>query len=563
MTSQEKLDQQAAELLKDLIPPLAAWHNQVAKQSNKTLFVQPLGGGAIKEISWQEADDEARRMAAYLRSLDFPQGSRIGLVSKNCAHWIIADIAIMMAGYVSVPLYPNVNADTVEKILVHSETSLLFVGKLDDPKEILAGVPEGLPKVNLPLANHEDSTAQAWDSIIGGQAPISDSPSPNLDDLMTLVYTSGTTGNPKGVMHTHRSLASAPSLTKVLFAPSTEERMLSYLPLSHVAERSVCEMGMFYYGYTLYFAESLETFGQDLRRARPTIFFAVPRIWMKFQQQVYSMMPPKRLKLLMSIPIVRGMVSKKILTAMGLDDCRIALSGAAPISNSLMAFYQKLGLIICEVYGMSENFGFSHSFELGETKVGYVGKNNPGVHTKIASNGEILVKSPCNMLGYYKQPDITAETLDDEGYVHTGDVGSIDDGYLKITGRTKEIFKTSKGKYVAPSPIENLLSNNPVIEQICVVGNGLGQPIALLNLAESAAQESNLKTDLEALLADTNKQLEAHERLTCLVLVAEQWDIDNGFMTPTLKIKRNIIDEFYGDKFEAWAAAREPVIDVR
>ena len=562
MQSLSEVEQHSAKVLSKMITPLAAWHGRVKKQSNDILFYQPQGGGVVREISWQEADQEARQMAAYLRSLELPAGSRIGLVSKNCAHWIIADVAIMMAGHVSVPIYPNVNADMVSKVLVHSESSLVFVGKLDDPKEILAGVPEGLPTINLPLADNNPD-AKEWSDIIAANQAIADTPQPDLDDLMTIVYTSGTTGNPKGVMHSYRSLGAAPTLTQEMFTPSTSERMLSYLPLSHVAERSVCEMGMFYYGYTLYFAESLDTFAEDLRRARPTIFFAVPRIWMKFQQQVYSMMPPKRLKLLLSLPIVRGLVGKKILTGMGLDQCRIALSGAAPISNSLMAFYQKIGLTICEVYGMSENFGFSHSFEIGETKVGYVGKSNPGVHTKIGDNGEILVKSPCNMLGYYKQPDVTAETLDEEGYVHTGDVGTIDDGYLKITGRTKEIFKTSKGKYVAPAPIENHLLNNPSIEQICVVGNGLGQPIALLNLAESAADQEGLIDELETLLDDTNKVLEAHERLYCLVIVSEVWDVDNGFMTPTLKIKRNVIDEFYGDKFEAWATAKKPVIDLR
>ena len=543
--------------------PLAAWHQRIAEFGDRTVFTQPLGGGEIKTYSWSEADREARQIAAFLQSLNLPAGSRIGLASKNCADWIIADIAIMMSGHVSVPVYPNVNAEMVSKVLNHSEAELWFVGKLDETEEIVRGKPDSVKTVALSMAETDKFSADwQWQQLLAEHQPLTGVYEPDLDELCSIIYTSGTTGNPKGVMHSYRSLGAAGALAKMVFNASSDERMLSYLPLSHVAERSVCEMGALYNGYSLFFAESLDTFGQDLQRAKPTMFFAVPRIWMKFQQQVYAAMPPKKLRRLQKIPFLGNMVSKKILSKMGLEECRIALSGAAPISDSLMAFYDRLGLPIVEVYGMSENFGYSHSFDVGEGKTGYVGKTNPGVDCKIADNGEILVRSRCNMLGYYKQPDTTAETLDDGGWVHTGDKGEIHDGYLKITGRTKEIFKTSKGKYVAPAPIENRLQEHPAIEQVCVAGQSLPQALALINLSETA-DEASLKDELEALLKKTNGAIEAHERLSCLVLVPEVWDVDNGFMTPTLKIKRNAIEDEYADKFEDWQARREPVIDLR
>jgi long-chain acyl-CoA synthetase len=448
--------------------------------------------------------------------------------------------------------------DIITHVLTHSESKLLFVGKLDGWDKMKPGVPEGLKCVSYPLSPSNDY--DTWNDIIAHSKPLADVPVRQHDELATIVYTSGTTGMPKGVMHTFATLAAGASKAADVYEITPDERMLSYLPLSHVAERMCVELVMIYEGTHVYFAESLDTFAQDLQRARPTVFFAVPRIWTKFQSGVLAKMPEKKLRTLFRIPILSGIVKKKIRTQLGLNEAKFCLSGAAPISQTLLEWYQTLGIEILEVYGMTENMGYSHSTRKGRARVGYVGQPNPGVEVKLGDGNEILVRSPTTMTGYYKEPEKTAETLDAEGFLHTGDVGRIEpDGNLKITGRIKEIFKTAKGKYVAPFPIENRLLTSSHIEQICVVGNALPQPLALIMLSENdrralaaGANRDAIHQDLQALLKNVNGQLEPHEKLRCLVVVKEEWMPENGFMTPTLKIKRNVLESHYGDQIERW-----------
>ena len=531
-------------------------------------FTQPWPDGSITEYNWQEVGNEVRRMASYLISQDYPAGSKIALMSSNCAHWIMADLAIWMAGHISVPLYPVLNTKTVNQILTHCEAKLMFLGKLDTWDAIDAGIPEGVERITLPICPEAAKQgAKQWQDIVATNEPLTEDPIPELDDIATIIYTSGTTGMPKGVMHSHRNLGAVASLAKLMYDIGEEDRMLSYLPLAHVAERAAVELGQLYSGFPVWFANNLATFGEDLRRAQPTLFFAVPRIWTKFQQQVLAQIPAKKLNLMLKIPIVKGIIGKKLLTAMGLNRVAGAISGAAPISTSLLEWYKKLGIEILEGYAMSENMAYSHATRPGDSQIGYVGLPSPLVDCKIdPDNGEILVKSPCNMVGYYKEPGLTAEAINEEGYLHTGDKGEIDSaGRLKITGRIKEIFKTSKGKYVAPSPIENSLLINSAIEQICVTGADLTQPMALLVLAENVdVNNSDLKAKLteefDALRTSVNKGLDHHENLKCLVIVREQWTTENNLMTPTLKLKRTEIDSFYSDNFDTWMSSKESII---
>jgi long-chain acyl-CoA synthetase len=531
-------------------------------------FTQPWPDGSITEYNWQEVGNEVRRMATYLISQDYPAGSTIALMSSNCAHWIMADLAIWMAGHISVPLYPVLNTKTVGQILAHSEAKLIFLGKLDSWEAIEAGIPEGIERITLPICPAAAKQgATQWQDIVAANEPLTDDPIPALDNIATIIYTSGTTGMPKGVMHSHRNLGAVASLAKLMYDIGEEDRMLSYLPLAHVAERAAVELGQLYSGFSVWFANNLTTFGDDLRRAQPTLFFAVPRIWTKFQQQVLAQIPAKRLNLMLKIPILKGIIGKKLLTAMGLNNVQGAISGAAPISTSLLEWYKKLGIEILEGYAMSENMAYSHATRSGDSKIGFVGLASPLVDCKIdPDNGEILVKSPCNMIGYFKEPGLTSEAINAEGYLHTGDKGEIDAaGRLKITGRIKEIFKTSKGKYVAPSPIENKLLTNSSIEQICVAGANLTQPLALLVLAESIdANDDNVKAaitkQLEELRASVNQSLDHHENLKCLVIVGEQWTTENNLMTPTLKIKRTEIDTVYGDNYETWLNNKDAII---
>ena len=533
----------------------------------RVILTQPLGGGAIRNFTWGEAIGEVRRMAAHLRSLGFPPGSRIALLSKNSAHWLLADFAIWMAGHVSVPLYPTLAAGTIRQILEHSESRLLFVGKLDGWEAMRPGVPQGLPCIGLPLAPPNDYPK--WDAIVAATAPITDSPVRNGNELSTLMYTSGTTGTPKGVMHSFATFAwsIATGLKRVPIDSSA--RLLSYLPLAHVAERALVEHALLATGMHVFFAESLETFTTDLQRARPTVFFSVPRLWVKFQQAVGAKMPPEKLQRLLRIPIVRGLVSKKILRALGLDACDHAAGGAAPMPPDLLRWYARLGLPIAEAYGMTENCGVSHATLRGVERVGTVGLPYDGVETRIdPASGEIQMRSPGLMLGYYKEPGLTAEAIDADGWLHTGDKGVLDaEGNLRITGRVKDLFKTSKGKYVAPAPIEDRLVMNGAVEACVVTGANLGQPLGIVMLNAEAVGRAGApsgRAAIEASLAEhltkVNDGLDPHEQLECLVVVTEPWSVENGFITPTFKVKRNRIEEVYAPLFAGWTASRRPVV---
>lgn len=544
--------------------PVQAFLDTAARHAGDVAMVQPMGGGVVREYTWSEVEQEARKMASYLRSLGFPQGANVGLISKNCAEWIIADLAILMAGYVSVPLYPTLTGPSVRQILDHSGAVFLFVGKLDDWDEIRTGVPEGLPQLAFSLAPESARAAMpVWGDVIAAQRPLEDIYQPRAEDVATIIYTSGTTGMPKGVMQSYGNLANIGGRMDKTYSLSAGDRVISYLPLSHVAERAAIEMSMFYVGLKIFFAESLETFGEDLRRTRPHLFFAVPRIWNRFYQKASEAMPPAKLNLLLRIPLLNRVVRRKLLDAMGLDQCRVALSGAAALSPELIAWFKRIGLEVLEVYGMTENMGWSHATRSGEQCIGSVGRSSEGAECRIGEGGEIQVLSPGNMVGYYREEGLTRDAFTDDGWLRTGDVGVIDEkGRLRITGRLKEIFKTEKGKYVAPAPIENRLVSVPGVEQACVMGPGLSQPIALLNLAAEQLQhlraEGQKEFDkvLHENLERINGELDAHERLQALIVVPEVWAIENNLLTPTLKLKRNELEALYRERLADWRKHR-------
>ena len=539
---------------------------------DRVVLTQPMGGGEVREFTWAQVMDPARRMAAWLKAQGLQPGDRVALISKNTAWWLMTDFAIWMAGGVSVPLYPTLAADTIGQIVGHSEARWLFIGKLDGWAGMKPGVPAGLPCIRMPLAPamaEMPAGTLEWDDIVGRTAPLAGQPVRDGDELSTIMYTSGTTGMPKGVMHSFGTFAWSIDAGLKRITIDESARMISYLPLSHVAERTLVENGLISTGMHVFFAESLETFTQDLQRARPTVFFSVPRLWVKFQQGVSAKMPPAKLARLLKIPILNNIVRKKILGALGLDQCKFAAGGAAPMPPELLNWYARLGLPIVEVYGMTENCGVSHATLPGVQRPGTVGLPYDGVHCRIdPANGEIQVKSDGTMLGYYKEPELTAQSFTDDGWLHTGDKGAVDaEGYLKITGRVKDLFKTSKGKYVAPAPIEDKLVMHSAVEACCVTGANLGQPLAVLMLnpeaivkTRDAAGRSALETSLGEHLQKVNALLDPHEQLDSLIVVTEPWTVDNGFITPTFKVKRNRVEEVYSPRYEGWAGSRKPVI---
>ena len=565
MTKQQH--QRSSDLRETQLDCLLYWEK---RQPQKTLFVQPLAHGNVVSYTWREVGDQVRRMAAYLQSLSLPPRSQIAIFGKNSAHWIMADLAIWMAGHVSVPLYTTLNAEGATHVLSHSDSKLLFIGKLDGKSDswdqVKEFIPADLPCIRLPLS--PDYDAPQWDDLIQQSEPLKNIVLPNPEEMATIVYTSGSTGLPKGVMHSFTTMMTPARGLDRLFTITSHERMLSYLPLAHVAERIFIETLGLYFGAELFFANSLETFVDDLRRAKPTLFLSVPRLWTKFYLGINDKISPKVQKILFKLPILNRVVKKKLLTKLGLNHVRIALTGSAPLPVNIIQWYRGLGLELLEVYGMSENFGYSHGTRSGDFVSGYVGRAQPDVICRIDENGEILVHSPGTMLGYYKNPEKTAEDMTADCYLRTGDMGEIDaEGRLKITGRVKDIFKTSKGKYVIPVPIEQKLGNHALIESVCVGGASQPQPVAFVMLAEAirgditqGKNRDEVGQQLTALLMETNAELESHEQLDFLVITNNPWTMENDLLTPTMKIKRNKIEARYESQLEAWGKQRQKVI---
>lgn len=540
-----------------------SWEKQ---RPDEIYMTQPIGGGEVRTYSWAQTLDEARRMAAYLQSFGFPPGSKIALLSKNCAHFVMTDLAIWMAGYVSVALYPTLQAETVRYILEHSEAKLLFVGKLDGWDAMKPGVPEGLPRVSYPSSPPNDYST--WETLVKITPPIAGEPRRSLDETALIVYTSGSTGQPKGVEQTFRSLSAAGKGAGLALTVTRKDRFMSYLPLAHVFERGCVESLTLYVGAQIFFVDTLDSFVADLKRARPTIFHSVPRLWLKFQQGVLAKLPPEKLDKLLGLPVVNRLIKYVLLRGLGLHCARLAISGSAPIPPDLITWYRALGLELLEGYGMSENFAYSHVSMPGRSRVGYVGNTMPGVQHRISAEGEVLVKSGADMKGYYKQPDLTRASFTEDGFLKTGDRGEIDsEGRLKLTGRVKELFKTSKGKYVAPAPIENLLMTDHAVEMSLVSGEGEPQPFALVQLSEQLRKQLKAGADrgavdktLQALLKSVNSQLEEHEHLAFLAVAKDEWQVENGFLTPTLKIKRGALEARYQPQSVDWYRRRQPVI---
>jgi long-chain acyl-CoA synthetase len=550
------------------------YEHEVA-QRDLVFMTQPVGGGQLVDITWGQAVGEARRMAAYLREQGVQPGARVAMLAKNSAHFIIAEIAIWIAGGATVAIFPTESAENVRYVLEHSEASLLFIGRLDNWAQQRSGVPAGLPCIALPLA--PDACAvqgcAGWHDIVARTAPLSGRPTRAEHELAMLLYTSGSTGQPKGVMQTFGSISRRveAGLTdlEVQLPEGTARRILSYLPLAHAYERGAVECPILFSceGH-IFFADSLATFAEDLKRARPTVFVSVPRLWLKFQQGVLAGMPASQLDALLDNPATASAVGRKVLAGLGLDEVRLAVSGSAPIPVELLTWYRRLGLNLVEGYGMTEDFAYSHRTTARFCEPGYVGVPSPGVQVRLDEDGEILIKSPGALVGYYKRPDLNAQCFTEDGFFRTGDLGEQrPDGQLRITGRKKELFKTAKGKYVAPAPIENRLNAHPMIEQSMVSGVGQPAPYAMIMLNETLrprlsdpATRRHVEADLAELLRVTNDSLVSHERLARLVISNEPWTIENGCLTPTMKIKRSRLEAMAAPVIGAWYAASGPVV---
>ena len=539
------------------LSPLEMMYKWEQEKGNEVFLSQPINS-IWHDWTWEEVMLEVRKMAAYIKSLNLEKKSKIAILSKNCAHWIMSDLAIMMSGHISVPLYPNLSAKILNKILIHSETKMMFVGKLDDFEKMKSGIPSDVNCVTYPFYSQD---YPKWNDLIRDVSPLQENVIRDDNELATIIYTSGTTGDPKGVMHKFYNFSFA-TTNAVNALPLKDESFFSYLPLSHIAERLLIEMGSIYCGGKVSFAESLDTFAQNLSYSQPSVFLGVPRIWTKFQQGILAKLPQKKLNILLSIPIISSLIKKKIQKGLGLSKARNVFTGAAPTPAALIRWFESLGIIIQEAYAMTENTCYSHVSFREKIKIGSVGQALPLCDVKLSEQNEIMIKHDALMDGYYKDEEQTNGTIKD-GWLYTGDEGEIDsEGFLKITGRVKDIFKTSKGKYVAPSPIELKLSANKNIEQVCIVGTEIPQPIALVVLSDRGKNKTkeDLISSLEKTLEVVNPKLEKHEKIHNIIIVKEEWTIENNLLTPTMKIKRNAIEKIYRINYQEWYDSSKRIV---
>jgi long-chain acyl-CoA synthetase len=545
--------------------PLQRFYRWERERGGQVFLTQPHSGGKVREWTWAEAVAESRRMAAHLKARNLEPGSRVAILSRNSAWWILADLAVWMAGHVSVPIYPSLLPDSVRRILEHSEARACFLGATDETEMARLAFPPGMYAIALPPA--PPAGMDSWGSIVAATPALAGSPSSPASALATVIYTSGTTGLPKGVMHTFGGLSYNAKVLAAQLGLTTPQRLLSYLPLAHIVEREGVEYLALLLGSRIFFTEGIETFVTDLQRAQPTIFLSVPRLLQRFRQGVFAKIPQPRLERLFRIPLVSRVVKHRILTQLGLGTVRFAACGAAPLPLETLLWYRRLGLTLAEGYGMTETL-ITHLPTPENFRPGYVGCAVRGVEARLGEGGELQLKSPMNMLGYYKDPEGTRDAFTADGFFQTGDVAEIaPDGQLKIVGRIKEQFKTSKGKYVAPAPIESQLMVHPAVEACCLMGAGLASPFAVALISQKARGQCRqpqaraaLEDSLGALLKGTNRQLAPHERVAFIAIVDGPWTVANGLMTPTLKLKRQLLERRYQALADNWKACNRPIV---
>lgn len=548
-----------------------------ARLDQKAFYYCRVRDGKWVSMTWKRYREEVCLLASWLLAQGVSKGSKIALLSANRPEWMIADLAILSIGAISVPVYATSSHADVNYILEHSGADYLIVDTLERitylQKTKLAAIVsfEKAPKkmseqfvsdvYSLPTILHE--TKQTLHEAVA----ISD------DDIATIIYTSGTTGKPKGVIHSHGNIAEAMRATaEILETPDgMVDRYFSFLPLSHVAERQLVEVGSIMNGSEVAFARSIDTLGEDLLRCRPTILLCVPRLWEKIYEKIQTGLltasPIKRTVFALARTLgeqridddkikkakdqsLGGIVSdalvgRKLRERLGLDRCRMFVTGAAPTRPEVMRFFGAFGVMIREVYGLTENLCLGVLNDAHEVIIGSCGKPFPGNEIRIAEDGEIMFRAPWMFKGYYKNPVATREVLSQDGWFATGDLGSLDkDGRLRIVGRKKELLKTSGGKYVAPVPIEDNLKSHPIVKDAMIVGDDKKYCVALVSLDDETAKTFNSderKEELKKLLRRVNEHLASFESIKRVGVMKESFTVENGALTPTLKVKRNVV----------------------
>ncbi len=513
-------------------------------------------GDDFTEWTWQSAYDEFEAVAAWLEEEYGDTGTNIGLLSKNCAHWMLADMAILASGNVSIPLFTTQNAEISEYILNFAEVKLLVLGRAENWQSIQAVLPADTRVLLLPGADPEagaGTNALRWEDIAARYRGQRAQHQCRPDEIFTIPFTSGTTGMPKGVMQSHDSMTIPVERAKEAFGIRPNPRLLSYLPLSHIAERQIIWVQSLFSCGTVTFNEDLSTLIRDMADTAPNMFFGAPRVWEMIHQGVIAKLGSQDVLDKMLADDREG-TQNLIRAGLGLNDYDFLLTAAAPIPASLIRWYDSLGITLCEGFGQTEAMGLVVNTP-DDRRIGSIGRPVAGVEVKLSEEGELLCKAAALSPGYYKQGDKTAETFVD-GWVKTGDKARIDDdGYIYITGRVKDYFKTLQGKFVAPPPIEDAFAASADVEQLCLLGRGYSKTVmvCVLSPAAKSTPKASIETSLLTQAETVNKTLDKHARIGAVIVSQEPWTIENGMLTPTLKLKRDQIEAKFGERAQQLA----------
>jgi len=575
----------------DLLP------NCVLPVNRDDVFASKVNG-EWKKYSAKALMEIVNNVSLGLMKLGVKKDDKIALISTNRPEWNFVELGVQQLGAVSVPMYPNITIEDYQYIFKDAEVKFIFVGdetllkKVKEATSTLEGI-EGIYTFDkIKGANHwKEVTDLGNKENVAQLEPFKAAVHP--DDLLTLIYTSGTTGQPKGVMLTHNNIISniegLVEINALNLLPT--ETALSFLPLCHIYERTDVYVYL-YYGVSTYYAESMETIGENLKEVKPHVFATVPRLLEKVYDKIvakgYELSGIKKQLFFWALNlglkydpmknmgwwyntqlgIARKLIFSKWQEALG-GNVKIIASGSAALQPRLSRVFWAAGISIAEGYGLTETSPVISTSILSDFRVGCVGTVLPNLELKIAEDGEICVKGPSIMKGYYKKPEATAEAIDAEGWFHTGDIGELSEGrYLKITDRKKEIFKTSGGKYVAPQLVENKLKESTLIEQAVVVGEGQKFPSALLipefnvlkdwcsrngiEYSDDASMVKNekVKAKFDEEVKELMKNIAQYEQVKKVTILPKGFTIDSGELTPTLKLKRKIIHTKYKDLIE-------------